>query len=364
MTHPNQRSTTDMFTYKDIGFRPVEITNHDMVAERLNNPEICETFSHERLAELQNSPNFRYYPKFFSRDAQLNNENLDYDSIGEMGFEDQAMVLWSEAVVKALIKLHSDGTIKLTETDYNHNLSRIAAEVNKLDGQDASNGKKRRARAKIESRALPCARTAFEWRRTYIRAGYNPIALLPKHKRSGNRNRRWCIETERYALRVIDHYCAEKISKPEAVSRTLCDIKAENERREQNGEPLLVVPSRRAISNRLALASPFHVCARREGIEAAKKQFNLYETGVDVEEPLERVEMDGCKLDLISVLSDFRILNVLSPERRKALERGRRWLYAAIDCRTKVILALRIAENPSADVAVKLSEMSTLTSRI
>lgn len=353
MTHPNQRSTTDMFSYKDIGFRPVEITNHGMVAERLNNPEICETFSHERLAELQNSPNFRYYPKFFSRDAQLNNESLDYDSIGEMDFEDQALVLWSEAVVKALIKLHADGKIKLTETDYHRNLSLIAVEVNSLDGQDYSNRKKRRAGAKLESRALPCARTALEWRRTYIRAGYNPVALLPKHKRSGNRNRRWCIDTERYALRVIDHYCAEKISKPKAVFRTLDDIKAENERREQNGEPLLTVPSRRAIFDRLRLASPYRVCARREGIDAANRKFNLYETGVDVEEPLERVEMDGCKLDLISVFSYFRILDFLPPERRKALERGRRWLYAAIDCRTKVILALRLAENPSADVAVK-----------
>lgn len=353
MTHPNQRSMSDMFVNDGIGLRPIKFTREGLVAERLNDPEICETFSHDRLAELQNLPSFRYYPKFFAREEQLSENNSNDSPLAELDFEVKALVLWKEAVVKALMKLHSEGKLKLTEPDYYRNLSRIVAEVIKFDGQDLGNRKKRRAGAKVESKALPCARSALCWRRAYIKGGCNPVALIPNNNRSGNRNLRWCINTESYALRVIDHYCAEKISKPEAVSRTLDDIKAENERRERNGEPLLKVPCRRAIFERLGLAPPFYVYARREGIEAAKKKFNLFETGADVRDPLERVEVDGNKLDLITVFSDFRILDFLPPERRKALERGRRWLYAAIDCRTKVILALRIAENPSADVAVK-----------
>lgn len=353
MTHPNQRSISDMFVNDSIGLRPIKFTREGLVAEHVNNPEICETFTNERLAELQNSPSFRYYPKYFSREVQLSNENSHYSALGELDIKVQELALWREAVVKALMKLHSEGKLKLTERDYHRNLSRIAMEVIKLDGQEFGNRKKRRAGERIESKALPGARSALEWRRTYIKGGCNPVALVPKNSRSGNRNLRWCINTERYALRVIDHYCAEKISKAKAISSTISEIKAENESRELVEQPLLSVPSMRALYDRLKLASPYYVCARREGIDAANRKFNLYEIGVDVEDPLERVEMDGCKLDLISVLSDFRILDFLPPERRKALERGRRWLYAAIDCRTKVILALRLAENPSADVAVK-----------
>lgn len=114
-----------------------------------------------------------------------------------------------------------------------------------------------------------------------------------------------------------------------------------------------MVPSKETMHRRLSLADPYYVHAKRYGIAAANAKFTLYESGPDVQLPLERVEMDEHLLDVISLFTLTGIWDHLPPERQRRYEQGRRWLYVAIDCATKCVLSMRLAETPNADDAIR-----------
>ena len=93
---------------------------------------------------------------------------------------------------------------------------------------------------------------------------------------------------------VIEIYAdTQRPSKTQAGAETLELFRQENRRRVDAGLPALVVPSRQSVGRRLALADPYYVHAKRYGTAAANARFTFYENGPDVQQPLERVEMDA-----------------------------------------------------------------------
>lgn len=225
--------------------------------------------------------------------------------------------------------------------------------MRRRSGQNGTERGGRRAGAKLVSRKLPCAKTILRWLRAYEEGGYDPLALLPRTHRCGNRGLRWCHRTEAMASEVIELYAStQRPTKRQAALEVRNLIKAENQRRRSEGMTELAVPSERSLLRRLSLADPYYIYARRWGIDAANRKFNLFETGVEALFPGERVEMDENRLDVISLLALARILDHLPSEQVERLK-GRRWLYVAKDCATKCILAMRLAETPNAQDAIR-----------
>lgn len=154
-------------------------------------------------------------------------------------------------------------------------------------------------------------------------------------------------------MQVIEFYAdTQRPSKTQAVTETLHLFSQENERRLDASAPTLVVPSRESILRRLALADPYYIHAKRYGVAAANSRFTLFDKGVDVQHPLERVEMDENLLDVISLLTLTGVWDHLSPDRQKGFI-GRRWLYVAIDCATRCVLSMRLAETPNSKDAIR-----------
>lgn len=206
----------------------------------------------------------------------------------------------------------------------------------------------------VASRRLPKFRTAVTWVRRFERGGFKALSLVPETHRCGNRSLRWCHRAEALLTRVIELYATtQRPSKVQAVADTLRLFEVENDRRREAGQTLLIVPSAASISRRLALADPYYVYAKRYGTAAANAKFTLFENGPDVERPLERVEMDENRLDVMSLLIITGIWDHLPPKRRAQLQKGRRWLYVAIDCATKCILSKRLAETPNSADAIR-----------
>ncbi|MFS4581102.1 hypothetical protein [Phaeobacter sp. C3_T13_0] len=153
---------------------------------------------------------------------------------------------------------------------------------------------------------------------------------------------------------VIEFYAnTQRPTKVQAVAETKTLFESENWRRGDAGLAPLLIPSAVTIRRRLDLADPYYVYAKRHGTAAANARFTLFENGPDVILPLERVEMDENKLDVITLLTLAGIWDHLPPERQEKLESGRRWIYIAIDCATKCVLSLRLAENPNSDDAIR-----------
>ncbi|WP_211341008.1 Mu transposase C-terminal domain-containing protein [Paracoccus methylarcula] len=99
--------------------------------------------------------------------------------------------------------------------------------------------------------------------------------------------------------------------------------------------------------------------AQRRGIDAARRKFGFYENGLAADYPLQRVEMDEWQVDICSLFNESGALDGLSHEDRAKFEVGRRWIYAAVDCATRVVLGFRIVANPNADDAIRTLHLVT-----
>lgn len=273
--------------------------------------------------------------------------------IAELEQPSRSKLLWCLAVTQAFLSLESQNRIVRTYSAILAMMPILEYEVRRLDGGLFRNKKPKRARAEITSRQMPCPKTIIRWVCRFEEGGHDPLALLPRTNRCGNRELRWCHQTESMASEVVEFYaCTQRPMKRQAVAGVQTRIKAENARRKSEGQDLLIIPSSRSLSRRLRQAGPYYTHARRYGIEAANRKFNQFETGVDTVFPGERVEMDENCLDVISLLAPTGILQHLPPEQVERLK-GRRWLYTAKDCTTKCILAIRLAETPNAQDAIR-----------
>ncbi|OLS46932.1 hypothetical protein BV379_00595 [Rhodovulum sulfidophilum] len=125
----------------------------------------------------------------------------------------------------------------------------------------------------------------------------------------------------------------------------------ENNRRAELGQRPLQVPSERTIERRIDFLDPFEVAVYRDGIDQARMDFGVSSGGLDLLFPLERVEIDEWKADIRTLFQRLGIWNELPADLREEVPSGRRWVYAAIDCSTRCILALAVCDRPNADTA-------------
>lgn len=345
---------SDMINVGGTRYRLLDYDGNGALLEFVGQPGITERMTHEQLAELFKRPDTQYFADYFDRTIQELHGRKPVDLVNELPVNIRRLVLWREALCKVILTLQLAGELRRTAASYHQCRARIAAETNRLVGEGDWSVSATRPGEAVISRRLPGSRTAFDWARRYERGGYSAFALIPETHRCGNRKMRWCHRTEALMTRVIELYAStQRPSKTQAIADTLRLFKFENERRSGAGQPPLFVPAAMSIGRRLAMADPYYVHAKRYGIAAANAKFTLFETGPDVERPLERVEMDENQLDVISLLTLTGIWDHLPPKRQVQFEKGRRWLYIAVDCATKCILTMRLAETPNSTDAIR-----------
>ncbi|WP_254447282.1 Mu transposase C-terminal domain-containing protein [Ruegeria sp. HKCCA0235A] len=137
-----------------------------------------------------------------------------------------------------------------------------------------------------------------------------------------------------------------------------------NSERECNGLPAMRVPSREAV--RLAINSLcfLEVTRARYGCQEAQKRIKPVGQGLQVDRPFERVEMDEWKIDLVTIMADAGLRHLFADDELVELgldnTRSRWWVTAAIDCRTKCIVGLKLSRNPKNSAALECLRMTTM----
>lgn len=102
-----------------------------------------------------------------------------------------------------------------------------------------------------------------------------------------------------------------------------------------------------------------HVAAAHQGDDAAKDQFQMTGAGQRRYKPLERIELDEHKLDIMLLLKETRLWETLHDETQKKIEAMRFWVSVAIDVGTRSILAMRLLDSdPGGRSAIETLRMA------
>src|SRR3546814_13370942 len=83
------------------------------------------------------------------------------------------------------------------------------------------------------------------------------------------------------------------------------------------------MPSVKALERQISKISLFDLAVGREGRETALRKFGILSGGVDVDRPLERVEIDEWNVSLQTLLTDIAVWNKLPPERSEERRVGK-----------------------------------------
>lgn len=205
-----------------------------------------------------------------------------------------------------------------------------------------------------------CPRTLFEWYKEYRKFGIS--GLVDRRWRSGRTGSRLCAESEAIVKKGIERYLnRDQPTKIGVVRDIWDDFVALNESRAIKGLPSLKPPSRNTILKRLRLYSPYEVALHREGRVKAQARFFAVGAGLQVGRPLERVEMDGWKVDLMTLARSTGLFHKLAPElvEKMGLNGGKkRWyLIAAVCCTTRCIVGMTLSETENSESAIDCMRM-------
>lgn len=197
----------------------------------------------------------------------------------------------------------------------------------------------------------------------------SPIdALVPLDHLKGNQTPRICFQlrelmTEAWEKVGFDTRC-RYVSNVRKYLET--KIWEENKRRKRNGLAKLMVPAHGTLTkHRDALLNPTELMIATKGIREARNKRGRGSTDIRALLVGELVEIDECKISLVTSAKVAGVWERLSEGDKDALERldeyirSRLWILVMVDVATKMPLAWVIAENPNAEATLALFRMAT-----
>lgn len=210
----------------------------------------------------------------------------------------------------------------------------------------------------LEKVRMPEPRTFMTHVATYNKFNRDPLRLAPLHRGPGRIVRPEIEESTKIWVEEVNSYANLKKPLPSIV------LKAINARiavlnKDRPGTPL-VAPGREMLKSMLDALSSYHILAGREGPEFARKHFQPYVGGIEVQRPGQRVEMDEWRTDLLTILEATRYLEFYPRRDRRKLKKVRIWITAIIDTATRCILGMQFGLTPSAEMALRTIEMMTM----
>lgn len=225
----------------------------------------------------------------------------------------------------------------------------------------AGDGPKPRSKSTVELPDAVSARTLRKWVAAYKKGGKK--ALLDNVDKQGNHNSYFSVDEMKLMAETINREYLNLQRK--SIVAVVADVKAafrvENQRRLEDGEAPLRTPGREAVRQFIKRLNKFRVLVARLGQEQAMKRMRATNKGLEVLRPLERVEMDEWKIDLLTVLAKSGLLSMFSKDELDAMglldKMKRWWMCAAIDCRTNCFLGMSLTANPKTSSSIKCLRM-------
>lgn len=355
MTGAMRVTAFDRLVVDSQAYRLTEKTANGCTFDSTAAPASTLALRFEELRSLLRRPNVSLERDYFLSQRSALRGSTNVDAIGSLPGHIRSEVAWRHSYCEAFLRLEQNREVQRSEQAVVTILPDIEALVNKQSSAVQGKWLPARAGTKKAYKDPPCSRTLLEWVRRFERAACSPLGLIPRTHRSGNHGARFSIEAQRLIGECLGAYLTkQRLSKRIVADMCASRFRAENEKRKEAGLPPLQVPSRRKVERDLAKLDPYSTYAQRHGVDAANRKFMLYEEGIEASYPMERIEIDEWRVDLMTILAERGALDHLTSEELVLLPRGRRWLYLAIDCATRCVVGMRLAENPNCEDAIAL----------
>lgn len=218
-------------------------------------------------------------------------------------------------------------------------------------GRKPQGGGMRKMPARVNSRTLR------KWVKL-LQAG-GKWALIDQCAKRGNTNSYFTPDENALLMKTVDNFYLD-LNRP-SIAATVKEVRKafhkENAARAESGLSAMRIPSREAVRKIIRSLDKFTVLAARFGRQEAMKRMKPVGQGLEVSRPFERVEIDECKIDLITIMSKSGLLTLFTPEELSEFglddRTARWWLEFAIDCRTRMIVGMQLTKNPTTSAAIE-----------
>lgn len=179
----------------------------------------------------------------------------------------------------------------------------------------------------------------------------DPMCFVKRSRFNGANAKRVSSQVESAIQTAIKTYLHPgRVHIPHIADEANRAIRELNKSLALNDQPPEREASESTVRRRIAELDQFETFAAREGVAKAKNKLGPYGQGLEIEAPLQRIEMDEWQIDLIAMLEEAGI--DVSDPKFDDLRTGRFWVCVAIDAATRVILAIKMARTPSHETAL------------
>lgn len=314
------------------------------------------TLSRTEIGFLRGTNNWRYFPGARTHERLKKAATAGSKALQNAHPEDQDAAIFAYMECMNLEAFRKAGAIVLTPSSLKAKWQEIVGTFLEQEAVRNIDTGARRGGSKLPQQRKPHApATLLKLYRRLRKNNYDPAALIPRYRTGKERSLGFCSDTENFIRCFVKASINRENPKNNAIAKDTRDaLIEENERRAKNGEKLLGVPSERTIERRIEWLDPFEVAVLRDGIDKARADNSVTAGGLDLLYPLERVEIDEWECDVRTKFQQLNIWDELPKDIRDDIPDGRRWIYVAIDCSTRCILALTVCSNPNSDAARRI----------
>lgn len=329
-----------------------------------------ERLTDKQIAQLQRAKNFKVEPAYFSHALDELRMRHDKSNILAFSEEEARTMFWRLEWCKRFNTARTDSSKTLRPKITPHELeSFIDIYKDEVHRWYIKRFKDRRPIGRpvltetdgeeVEEPKpfdYPSATTLRNWLRLYRKSGESIIAFAPKYHRCGNR-----MQLPKQLSDDVDEcvkgYASRKLPTRVDINDAVREVVIRFNRQNPGMKPAKV--SQTTVNRRIAKLEPFYVDVGRLGRDRALRKYMLVGHGVQVDLPMERVEIDDWEADLFALVVDTDLWAKMTPAQREGVRRVRCTVTVAIDCRTRCIVGLNVS--PTApSVAGSIQALKTM----
>lgn len=349
----------DKVTIGDVEYRLIDTSGDGYVFVRLDGQGVAESFSRAEISRLVDLGRVVHERGALLPEAARARLTAPSDLLSTFPAEQHRRARGREGVVMAFLQMEEEGCVNRTDRAIQSMLDAITGRAAKI-----LKGESQYVQATNQTGMLFVpefsARSLRRWVKAY--ESYGISGLFDGVGKQGNRSRRLCLKTQTLLAQCVQGYMTmERKTQSGIYEDVKLAFDGENATRRAQGRPELVRPCKETVRQAILALDPFHCDVARRGLEYAKRKHAPIATGLNLTRPLERVELDTWKVDLVTLMTDSGLLHFMSDEDKAQLGltggKKRWWLTVAMCATTRCILAMRLSRTPSAQATIQTLDM-------